>query len=492
MNGMQRHAHVAVIALAVPLVAMAPLGHAWRYAAIAIATFVPLLALVVQLRRHVYSDKVGWSMMLIGLSFLAAHNLVNLYSFTALGTAANGTTGPFTLMLGYAFLIPGGMLATVPYARRDGGGMLDTALVALAVASIVWSAVLYPIHVRIGSSSTAMTHDMILLVCISVMAGAAFRAAALAPKARGANFYLLTSIVAVIGAEIGVALTTDPVDYTNAWWVGSLWVVAYVALGAALVHPSVTAIAGTEREPLGLTRSRLAFLGVALAVNPAIAGFQSLMGRPTDTVLLTFVSLLIVPLVVTRIGLLARWHADAERRLHELASLDELTGLANRRAMTSHLVGVLDRVARRAAVGAVVLYLDLDDFKAVNDTYGHATGDELLREIARRLRGCVRASDLVARFGGDEFVIVLEGPRSAVDATVVPNIERALARPFELGDVILSARTSLGLASVAAGERVDIEVLLKHADATMYEVKHLRRTDRETTPPHGAPVSLGG
>jgi len=58
--------------------------------------------------------------------------------------------------------------------------------------------------------------------------------------------------------------------------------------------------------------------------------------------------------------------------------------------------------------------------------------------------------------------------------------------------VILSARTSLGLASVAAGERVDIEVLLKHADATMYEVKHLRRTDRETTPPHGAPVSLGG
>jgi diguanylate cyclase (GGDEF)-like protein len=428
--------------------------------------------------------------MLIGLVFLAVHNVANMYAFAAQGIQATGTASDLTLLFGYVFLLVGGTLATVPYTRRDTGGVLDMALAGLALASIVWSTVLYPLHLRMGSSSGTIINEMLLLLCISALAGAVVRAALVAPKARGASLYLLTAIIAVMGAEMGTTLTLDPVNYTSAGWVGSLCVVSYAAFGAALIHPSVNSITDTEREPLGLTPSRLAFFGVALAVNPAIAGIQFLMGRATDMVLLTSASLLIVPLVVTRIGLLAKWHADAERRLRDLASRDELTGLANRRAMTSHLAGILDRVAQGSAVGAVVLYLDLDDFKTVNDTHGHAVGDELLREIASRLRGCVRASDLVARFGGDEFVIVIEGPRSAVDATVVPSIEKALAQPFELGGVVVSALTSLGLASIASGDRVDVETLLGRADATMYQVKHQRRADRETVPPHEAQGGL--
>jgi diguanylate cyclase (GGDEF)-like protein len=478
--------------IAVPLAALSLLGNSWRYGVIAIAAFIPLVALVIRLLRRAFTDTMGWFAMLVGLVFLAIHNVANAYGYAAQGIQATGTKSDLTLLLGYAFLLSGGMLATIPYARRDLGGVLDMTLGGLALASIVWSTVLYPLLQRVGSSSGTITNEMVLLLCISALAGAVVRAVVVAPKARGASLYLLTAIIAVMGAEIGTSLTLDPVNYTSAGWVGSLSVVAYVALGAALVHPSVTSIAGTERESLGLTPSRLAFLGVALAVNPAIAGIQFLMGRATDMVLLTITSLLIVPLVVTRIGLLAKWHADAERRLHDLASLDELTGLANRRALTSHLAGLLDRVAHGPAAGAVVLCLDLDDFKVVNDTYGHSTGDQLLRVIAERLRSCVRASDLVARFGGDEFVIVLEGTLNAVDATVLPAIERALDQPFDLGELTIVAHSSLGLASVAAGERADVETLISHADATMYEVKHRRRAAREGTPSQGAPMSLGG
>lgn len=477
-----RHVHAAVMLIAVPLAALSLVGDSWRYGVIAIAAFIPLVALLVQFVRRDWTDKMGWHSMFIGLAFLAVHNVANWYGFAAQGAQPTGMTSDGTLLLGYAFLLLGGMLATVPYARRDAGGMLDMTLGGLALASIVWSTVLYPLSVRMGRSSGAITYEMVLLLCISALAGAVVRAAVVAPKARGASLYLLTAIVAVMGAEVGTTLTLDPANYTSAGWVGSLCVVAYTALGAALVHPSVTSITGTEREPLGLTPSRLAFLGVALAVNPAIAGIQFVMGRDIDMVLLTIASLLIVPLVVARIGLLAKWHANAERRLHDLACLDELTGLANRRALTSHLAGLLDRVAHGPAAGAVVLYLDLDDFKVVNDTYGHATGDQLLRAIAERLRSCVRASDLVARFGGDEFAIVLEGTVNAVETTVLPAIERALDQPFDVGELTLVARSSLGLASVAAGQSADAEMLLSRADATMYQVKHRRRADRDAPP----------
>ncbi len=473
-----RHLHAAVMLIAVPLAALSLLSDSWRYGVIAIAAFIPLVALVFRLLRRESTDKMGWCGMLIGLVFLAIHNVANMYAFAAQGIQATGMTSDLTLLLGYAFLLVGGMLATVPYARRDLGGMLDMTLGGLALASIVWSTILYPLNLRVGSSSGTITYEMVLLLCISALAGAVVRAAVVAPKARGASLYLLTAIIAVMGAEIGTTVTLDRVNLTSAGWVGSLCVVAYCALGAALIHPSVTSITSTEREPLGLTPSRLVFLGVALAVNPAIAGIQFLMGRLTDMALLTIASLLIVPLVVTRIGLLAKWHADAERRLHDLASRDDLTGLANRRALTLHLAGLLNHVAQGAAAGAVVLYLDLDDFKAVNDTYGHATGDQLLRAIAERLRSCVRASDVVARYGGDEFVIVLEGPLKMVDATVLPAIERALDQPFDVGELTMVTRSSLGLASVAAGQRVDAEAILSRADATMYEVKLRRRADR--------------
>ncbi len=209
-----------------------------------------------------------------------------------------------------------------------------------------------------------------------------------------------------------------------------------------------------------------------------MAGVQAMAGHPVDVALLCASSLILVPVVLWRIGLLAGWHAEAARRLQDLASLDELTGLPNRRTMTAHLESTLDRVAAGVSPGAVVLYLDLDDFKAVNDTHGHVIGDRLLQAVAARITSCVRSCDVVARFGGDEFVAVLEGAPQDVEAVVLPHLERTLAEPVTLDDVVVPGLVSVGVATVGPGERLDADTLLRRADAEMYRAKRARRAAR--------------
>lgn len=487
MDRRARWGSASFVLLAVLLVGLCALGTTWRYVAVAAANVVPLVVLGVQLRRGTCVSRAGWLAMLGGVGFLVVHNCQNLVALAATGAPASGPLAAATLALGYAFLLPGGVVATIPHARRDIGGMLDAALVGLAVAVLMWDVALRPAHLNLGSSVARMAYELVLVLIVTALTGMIVRAVAVAVshEARAVALVLLLAIVATDLSDVAYTLTEDPVTGMSAWWASAVAVVALLAFAAALVHPSVPAMTLSAHEGRGLTVRRLVLLGAALAVNPALAGIQALVGRGVDVALLIVGSLLTVPLVVWRIGLLARWHADATRRLGDLASLDELTGLPNRRAMTAHLEGLLARVADGASPGAVLLYLDVDDFKAVNDTHGHTTGDKLLRAVAARLRACVRSSDVVARFGGDEFVVVLEGEPETVASAVVPAIVRALAEPVVLGAVVASGRSSIGVAVVGPGEREDSAALLSRADAEMYRAKR-RHRDRPTDPAPGS------
>jgi diguanylate cyclase (GGDEF)-like protein len=464
-----------VVLLIAPLAILGARGELWHFVAMTVANFVALLALTNQLRRGAYTDRVGWVVMTVGMLLLLVHNAEHAVTQIVTGTPDSGAFSLLSLLVAYLVLLTGGMLVTVPYTRRDSGGIIDAAVIGLAAASVLWATLLGPTHQRIGSSSFAVIYDMALVLLITAMSGAVVRAAVTAPEARPAALYLLTAITATNVADIASTLVdSSRIDNANGW-IGGLWVVAYLTFAAGALHPSATAIAGPERPPLGLTRARLVFLGVALAVNPAIAGFQQALGHPADVTLLSVGSLLIVPLVVSRIGLLARWHAEAVDRLHDLASLDELTGLPNRRVLTGRLEMTLAAIADGRSPGAVVLYLDLDGFKSVNDDHGHAAGDLLLREVAVRLRSCVRASDLVARCGGDEFVVLLEGATETAVPAVVSTVEGALEAPVALGAVVTSARSSIGVAVVRPTDLVDAEAILARADCAMYEVKKARQ-----------------
>jgi diguanylate cyclase (GGDEF)-like protein/PAS domain S-box-containing protein len=158
-----------------------------------------------------------------------------------------------------------------------------------------------------------------------------------------------------------------------------------------------------------------------------------------------------------------------EEQLRHQAFHDVLTGLANRSLFRDRLNHALARAAR-GALPTAVLYLDLDDFKAINDRLGHAEGDRLLVAVGDRLRAATRAGDTVARLGGDEFAIIIEETDPTEAAQAATRILEALVPPFELGDRQVVARASIGIA-IRTADGGDGDELLRRADIAMYAAK---------------------
>jgi len=156
-------------------------------------------------------------------------------------------------------------------------------------------------------------------------------------------------------------------------------------------------------------------------------------------------------------------------QLHDMAFRDALTGLANRALFHDRMAAALARV-RRGQASIAVMLLDLDDFKPVNDRYGHAAGDAVLREVAGRLRGCVRDTDTVARLGGDEFGVLLESPLPDSVPAVAERIVAAVRAPCVVEGAHVSVGVSVGVATEYDGVR-DVDQLLRAADTGMYTAK---------------------
>jgi diguanylate cyclase (GGDEF)-like protein/PAS domain S-box-containing protein len=166
---------------------------------------------------------------------------------------------------------------------------------------------------------------------------------------------------------------------------------------------------------------------------------------------------------------------DAEQELMRRAVHDPLTGLPNRRLLEDRLVSALARLARRPDGGVAVIFLDLDGFKEVNDTFGHQSGDELLIAVAQRLLLSMRPSDTLARIGGDEFVAMLEDVSSRAAARrIAERLIGPLSEPFRLGDREVRVTASAGI-SLGTDSRVRPELLIREADAAMYVAKRKGR-----------------
>ena len=178
----------------------------------------------------------------------------------------------------------------------------------------------------------------------------------------------------------------------------------------------------------------------------------------------------------------------SEEQIAHLAHYDALTDLPNRVLFREQLEYALNQV--QSGEQLAVLYIDIDEFKSVNDALGHSVGDELLKAVAGRLRSCLRETDLAARLGGDEFAIIQTAVRNPSETThLVERIYRAIREPYECGSHLITTDASIGIA-LASGHNSDLDQLLRNADLAMYAAKSAgRRTYRFFKPDMEAQVT---
>jgi len=211
-------------------------------------------------------------------------------------------------------------------------------------------------------------------------------------------------------------------------------------------------------------------------INKYQLGWDTLSWSQITITLLIGIVSFIVLMVFSRI-----YHRNEVKRLQTANTLlyranhDALTGLASRYLFIDRLRHALLQ-AKRLEVSLAVIFIDLNDFKVINDTYGHDAGDKLLQGFAERLRGNFRESDTIARFGGDEFVLIVEGMNNKEEINqVVLNLSRATEQPFVIDYHTINLNLSIGF-SIYPDDGEDIDSLMNHADAQMYQDKHTQKT----------------
>lgn len=180
-----------------------------------------------------------------------------------------------------------------------------------------------------------------------------------------------------------------------------------------------------------------------------------------------------------------------EARVRWRAEHDSLTGLCNRAQFESRLADAV-RIAADTSSLAAVMYLDLDGFKPVNDSLGHAAGDQVLKRVAKRIEAAVRGDDVVARLGGDEFVVLVEGLVAADDVSrIAAKLVNSLAQPFDIDHQSITIGVSIGIA-LFPRDGTNPETLLAAADGAMYQAKHLGRGGFGFAQPGQALASVEG
>ena len=426
---------------------------------------------------HRPDRRLPWLLMAFGQALFVAGDLVwNWYE--VIGEDPFPSIADALYLAGYPFLALG-LLLLIRRRLSDGdrGGLLDAAILTTAVAILSWTFLMQPqlVGAEFDPLSLAITlaYPISDLLLIGVAMGLLTT-----PGARTPSFRLLAfSLVLLLVADQVYALQTLDGTYVSGGWIDSVYLVAYLTFGAAVAHPSMRRL--TDPHPVAVTwlgPVRLAVLAAAMVTGPILVTLGP--GGDAGLVVVAAGSAVLSLLVLVRlaglVGLLERDVAARrvlEARLRHQAFHDPLTGLANRRRFVERAEAALG--ARTSPGHLAAMFLDLDDFKTVNDGLGHAAGDELLGAVAERIGGALRETDLAARLGGDEFgVLLTDIPDAAYAAAVSDRLLDALSAPILIAGELVTVGASIGIA-VDTAAMTGVDDLLGDADIAMYQAKAL-------------------
>jgi diguanylate cyclase (GGDEF)-like protein len=352
--------------------------------------------------------------------------------------------------------------------RGDIGGVLDAAVIGIGLVGLLWTLVLHKVLVATGLPAGQQAATLFMLLCLTGSLGALIRVELISERPIVALRAFIGILVLSLLANLGQTLAHTTTVLVRPAWSDAVYLIAYAVTGAAVADTSIDA-ALLSGPPVRdrLTTARLVFLGAAIGITPIAAAVEQLTGQAADMVMLAVGTSVVLPLVMVRIGALSSQRERAERAFAHQAGHDALTGLPNR----SQLLDRLEDTLADPTATPTVLFCDLDGFKSVNDRLGHQAGDSLLQQVSARLLACIRPTDTLARYGGDEFVILCPD-----DADGLPDrLEHALEEPFLVAGEAVAVGVSVGVVRATPGMNAD--TALRHADDAMYATKSARKAD---------------
>ncbi len=350
--------------------------------------------------------------------------------------------------------------------------LLDGTMAALMVLAVIWLFVINPAFTgrSIGVLNEVLLalYPMMSLVMIVILVRIVFSEHRLQGQA---YWYFLASMVLLFTGDmltLVVAAYNVPISLPEAFLP---YVLTTVLASVGVTHPSMTLLVDSAAEKSRSTYrgSQIALISIAL-VMPAVLAWGNVGRGFTDHLAWFVIDLSLILVAILRFRRALTYARKTENYLREVANRDELTGLPNRR----YLIEVLEQTLRSLKTGEYLLvaFIDIDQFKLVNDSYGHSVGDELLRLLGSRLKINAPAGAQVGRLGGDEFVVIFRPEESLkmVEARA-RTLQMLLNESVDLGVTQLFVTGSIGLSVVNNESALDPEEILQGADIAMYVAK---------------------
>ena len=394
---------------------------------------------------------------------------------------------PSVADIAYLGAVPFAVAGLLAFARGSGARfrartILDGCLVSGSLLFITWALVLGPAWRTYAGDTWSHVVTIAYPMTDLVLAVLALVTVQWGRTSQRSSLYVIAAgLLVMAAADTAYTWISTYSTFSTTNPISMLWPAAYLLIAvAAVLRPGIDRRAVTRVEPAAAVL--IPYIPLLGAI--AVAAPRLLDGRPLGP-FLTVNGIALVAIVLIRQALTA-WDLrttvgalnDREHELRRLALADPLTGLANRASFGASL----EAATSAPDVDPAVIYIDLDGFKRVNDSFGHAAGDELLVEVSRRLAACAGPRMMLARLGGDEFVVLVEDGQD--EATEVARlILQSFTQPFQLDGQSIPFQASIGIAAAPTGGSPDEAV--RRADAAMYVAKTSGKGRAVTYPDDG-------